>query len=407
VFSTQKIVLNQTWKGMLMEVKRSSRTKTAVSVIVPFVLLAVMIGYVFGPGSELISFGVVIPEISIEKVEFVDSEIIATVRNTGPIAVDIVMADINDSILPAAIEPDKHLERFESAIVRIPFEWNEGEPYAVGLTIDDGTRFEKQVDVAAPSIQPTVEMITYFAIIGTYVGIIPVMIGLLWFPFISKLSRSKYKFFLALTVGLLLFLGISTAEEAIEISAKNLSDVFNGVLLVATVAITSFLALNYVGEKLKKRAGASKLAGPVAIALMIAIGIGLHNFGEGLAIGAAIVLGEAALGAFLIVGFALHNTTEGFAIAAPMARTKLMIGRLAAMGMIAGVPAIFGAWVGGFVYSPFAAVIFLAIGAGAIFQVIVLIMKWIQNEEGKLSNSSVLAGIAVGMIIMYITSILV
>ena len=390
-----------------MEVKRSSNVKTAVSVAVPFVLLAVMIGYVFGPGSELIDYGILLPDISIEKIEFVDSEIIATVRNTGPMPVDVVMADINDRIHPAAIEPDKHLERFQSAIVRIPFEWNEGEPYAVGLTVDDGTRFEKRVDAAAPSIQPTVEMIAYFAVIGTYVGIIPVLIGLLWFPFISKLSRNKYKFFLALTVGLLLFLGISATEEAIKISAENLSDVFNGALLVATVAIVSFLALNYAGEKLKERAGASKLAGPIAIALMIAIGIGLHNFGEGLAIGAAIVLGEAALGAFLIVGFAIHNTTEGFAIAAPMARTKLMIGRLAAMGMIAGVPAIFGAWVGGFVYSPFAAVIFLAIGAGAIFQVIVLIMKWIQNEEGKLSNSSVLAGIAVGMIIMYITSILV
>ena len=390
-----------------MEVKRSSNVKTAISVVVPFVLLAVMIGYVFGPGSEFIGYGILLPDISIEKIEFVDSEIIATVRNTGPISVDIVMADINDRIHPAAIEPDKHLERFQSAIVRIPFEWNEGEPYAVGLTVDDGTRFEKRVDAAAPSIQPTVEMIAYFAVIGTYVGIIPVLIGLLWFPFISKLSRNKYKFFLALTVGLLLFLGISATEEAIKISAENLSDVFNGALLVATVAIVSFLALNYAGEKLKERAGASKLAGPIAIALMIAIGIGLHNFGEGLAIGAAIVLGEAALGAFLIVGFAIHNTTEGFAIAAPMARTKLMIGRLAAMGMIAGVPAIFGAWVGGFVYSPFAAVIFLAIGAGAIFQVIVLIMKWIQNEEGKLSNSSVLAGIAVGMMIMYVTSILV
>jgi len=390
-----------------MEVKRSSNVKTAISVVVPFVLLAVMIGYVFGPGSELIGYGILLPDISIEKIEFVDSEIIATVRNTGPISVDVVMADINDRIYPAAIEPDKHLERFQSAIVRIPFEWNEGEPYAIGLTVDDGTRFEKRVDAAAPSIQPTVEMIAYFAVIGTYVGIIPVLIGLLWFPFISKLSRNKYKFFLALTVGLLLFLGISATEEAIKISAENLSDVFNGALLVATVAIVSFLALNYAGEKLKERAGASKLAGPIAIALMIAIGIGLHNFGEGLAIGAAIVLGEAALGAFLIVGFAIHNTTEGFAIAAPMARTKLMIGRLAAMGMIAGVPAIFGAWVGGFVYSPFAAVIFLAIGAGAIFQVIVLIMKWIQNEEGKLSNSSVLAGIAVGMLIMYVTSILV
>ena len=57
-----------------MEVKRSSNVKTAVSVIIPFVLLAIMIGYVFGPGSELIGYGVVLPEISIEKVEFVDSE---------------------------------------------------------------------------------------------------------------------------------------------------------------------------------------------------------------------------------------------------------------------------------------------------------------------------------------------
>ena len=82
-----------------MEVKRSSNVKTAISVVIPFVLLAVMIGYVFGPGSELIGYGILLPDISIEKIEFVDSEIIATVRNTGPIPVDIVMADINEVIL--------------------------------------------------------------------------------------------------------------------------------------------------------------------------------------------------------------------------------------------------------------------------------------------------------------------
>ncbi|MEX0640054.1 MAG: divalent cation transporter, partial [Nitrosopumilaceae archaeon] len=119
-------------------------------------------------------------------------------------------------------------------------------------------------------------------------------------------------------------------------------------------------------------------------------------------------LGAIALSKFLIVGFTIHNTTEGLAIAAPMARGKPMIGKLAAMGMIAGAPAIFGAWIGGFVYSPFAAVMFLSIGAGAIFQVTVAILQWIRTEDNKLfSSASVIIGIAVGMLIMYITSILV
>lgn len=141
---------------------------------------------------------------------------------------------------------------------------------------------------------------------------------------------------------------------------------------------------------------------------MIAIGIGLHNFGEGLAIGAAVGLGQVALSTFLIVGFTLHNTTEGLAIAAPMAKEKPMIGKLVIMGIIAGSPAIFGAWLGGFAYSPFAAVVFLSIGAGAIFQVVIIIIKWLQEEGNKqLSSAAVLAGISVGMIIMYLTSILI
>ncbi|MBM2851678.1 MAG: putative metal cation transporter, partial [Candidatus Nitrosotenuis sp.] len=152
----------------------------------------------------------------------------------------------------------------------------------------------------------------------------------------------------------------------------------------------------------------SRMTKPVAIALMIAIGIGLHNFGEGLAIGAAIGLGSIAFSTFLIIGFALHNTTEGIAIAAPMSRGKTMIGKLAGFGMIAGAPAIFGAWVGGFVYSPFTSVLFLAIGAGAIFQVIITILKWIREEGDKnLSSAAVASGVAVGMLVMYLTSILV
>ena len=386
----------------------SSKIKVIASGLIPFLFVILLMVYIFGPGAELLDFGIILPEITIEKIDFVDSEIQATVRNTGHIPVEIVMADINDRIQPAAVEPDRFLERFETTLVRIPFEWNEAEPYTIGITVEDGTRFEKEIEAAAPALELSLDLAIFFAIIGTYVGIIPVMIGLLWLPFIKRISKQKYHFFLALTVGLLLFLAIDSIEEAIEVSNENLADSFNGTLLITTVTVLSFLGLYYSGNKLIEKAGSSKFTKPVAIALMISIGIGLHNFGEGLAIGAALGMGSIAFSTFLIVGFALHNTTEGIAIAAPMSRGKLMIGKLAAMGIIAGSPAIFGAWIGGFVYSPFTSVIFLAIGAGAIFQVIVVIMKWIQEESNQsLSNIAVVSGIAVGMLVMYLTSILV
>ena len=386
----------------------SSKVKVIASGLIPFAFLVILMAYIFGPGAELLDFGVILPEITIEKVDFIDSEIQATVRNTGHIPVEIVMADINDRIHPAAVEPDRFLERFETTLVRIPFEWNVAEPYTIGITIEDGTRFEKEIEAAAPALEPSLDLAIFFAVIGTYVGIIPVMIGLLWLPFIKRISKQKYHFFLALTAGLLLFLAIDSIEEAIEVSNENLAASFNGILLIATVTILSFLVLYYAGNKLVEKAGSSKFTKPVAIALMISIGIGLHNFGEGLAIGAALGMGSIAFSTFLIVGFALHNTTEGIAIAAPMSRGKLMIGKLAAMGLIAGSPAIFGAWIGGFVYSPFTSVIFLAVGAGAIFQVIVVIMKWIQEENDRnLSTIAVVSGIAVGMLVMYLTSILI
>ena len=385
-----------------------SKGKIIASGVIPFIFVILMMVYIFGPGADLLDFGILVPEITIEKIDFVDSEIQATVRNTGPVPVEVVMADVNDRIQPAAVEPDKFLERFETTLVRIPFEWNEAEPYTVGITIEDGTRFEKEIKVAAPALELSLDLAIFFAIIGMYVGVIPVMIGLLWLPFIKKISKQKYHFFLALTAGLLLFLAIDSIEESIKVSDESLADSFNGTLLVTTVTVLSFLGLYYTGNKLISKASSSKLTKPVAIALMISIGIGLHNFGEGLAIGAAVGMGSIAFSTFLIVGFALHNTTEGLAIAAPMSRGKLMLGKLAAMGVIAGSPAIFGAWIGGFVYSPFTSVIFLAVGAGAIFQVILVILKWIQDQsDQKLSSFAVVSGFSVGMLVMYLTSILV
>ena len=385
----------------------SSKPKIAISAIAPIVLLAILILFLLGPASTFLQFGIVLPEISIEKVEFIGNEIQATVRNTGPVGVNVVVADVNDRIQPAAIEPDIHLERFETGLVRIPYDWNEGQPYTIGLTIDDGTRFEKKIDAASASLEPNSELFVFLGIIGLLIGVVPIMIGLLWYPFIKKLGKNAFNFFLAFTIGLLLFLGLDAIEEAFEISDTHLAPVFNGELLIATVVILSFLGLYGIGNILIKRSEFSKLSKGLAISLMVAVGIGLHNLGEGLAVGAAIALGQVALSTFLIIGFAIHNTTEGLAIAAPLTRTKSVIGKMVGFGLIAGIPAIFGTWIGGFSFSPFFTIIFLSIGAGAIFQVIWSIFKFIKEESDSFSSISIICGIASGLVVMYLTSIII
>ena len=195
--------------------------------------------------------------------------------------------------------------------------------------------------------------------------------------------------------------------EASEISEKHLSSIFNGELLIATVVILSFLSLYGVGQKLIKTNNLSTLSKGLVISLMIAIGIGLHNLGEGLAVGAAIALGEVALSTFLIIGFAMHNTTEGLAIAAPLTNSKAKIAKMIGLGLIAGVPAIFGCWIGGFSFSPLFTLIFLAIGAGAIFQVVISIFQYMKEKSDLLSNTSLFAGISAGLIVMYLTSVII
>jgi zinc transporter, ZIP family len=438
---------------------------------VPIVVLAGMIIFLLSPyGQSLINTGIPLPQVTIEKVEFHENQILAFIRNTGPLEIVVSQADVNDRIQSAAIEPDSKIPRLGEAKVMIPFPWIPGTPYEIGITTSDGTRFSKSVEAAALAPSPDANQALLFTSLGIYVGVIPVMIGLMWYPYIRRISIGKYSFFLSLTAGLLVFLGIDALLEVNEIVNQNLAAVFNGQALSIVVTISSFIVLLYTSERLTQRAiekavlnknhslalsssieelGKSEkssterqegeiynksakvssstqevqiqlqryqqLLKPLTISMMIAIGIGLHNFGEGLAIGAAMLLGEVALSTFLIVGFTLHNTTEGLAIVAPIAKIersrRMMIRRLIMMGLIAGVPTIAGTWIGGFLYSPMAAVIFLSVGAGAIFQVVYSLISWISHHQKSGTSSSlsghVIGGFITGLLIMYLTGLLV
>ena len=221
----------------------TSHKKMIVIAIIPFIVLAAMLVFLFGPGMSILNAGISLPEITIEKIEFQTDKIVAYIRNTGPEQIEIAQADINDRIIPAAIEPSKTLSRLSEAKVIVPFSWDAGVPYEVGVTTSDGTRFSKSVEAAALAPTPNIEQASYFAIIGIYVGVIPVLIGLLWFPFIKRLSMNKYKFFLSLTAGLLVFLGIDALVESNEIVQKNIAGAFNGQVLIEKITIISFLVL--------------------------------------------------------------------------------------------------------------------------------------------------------------------
>jgi zinc transporter ZupT len=251
-----------------------------------------------------------------------------------------------------------------------------------------------------------------FSLVGLYVGVIPVAIGLLWFPFLKRLSAGGTDFVLALTVGLLAFLLVDGTSEGLK-SAEMLPESFQGVVLFVLAAAGAYLLLDGVGVwlRMRRREVGTQRDGWV-LAVLIAVGIGLHNFGEGLAIGSAFALGEAAFGTLLIVGFTLHNATEGIAIVAPLARERVQvsIADLARLGLIGGAPTIAGAWVGGFVYSPAWSVIFLAVGVGAIAQVIGQLVRQLAREgpvSPTLATGPVMAGLFAGFAVMFVTGMLV
>jgi zinc transporter ZupT len=344
-------------------------------------------------------------ELTIQQIRFPESgQMEVDVINGGPDPVTIAQVLIDDAYWQFEIEPGNTLTRLEQATIHLPYPWVDGEPLPVTLITNTGVTFSVEVEVAVQTPQTSPATFFAYGLLGIYVGVIPVALGMLWYPFMRRIERKWINAFLALTIGLLVFLFVDTILEALEIAAT-LPGVMQGTPLVIFGTLFSLGILLAVSQ----RRGST----PLAVAGFMALGIGLHNLGEGLAIGAAFATGAAALGSFLVIGFTLHNITEGVGIAAPLTRLGQRPSLLTffLLAVLAGAPAMLGTWIGGFAFNPFLAVLFLSLGAGAILQVIVEVGKMLVSDSRGMGDTAVswlnFAGLTAGILIMYLTAFLV
>ena len=371
--------------------------------VAPLVLLAVLVVTFLrvGPVGVFRQNFPPVEELVIERITMPrDGELRVRVVNGGPEPVTVAQTMVDDAIWTHTIDGDAIISRLERRTITIPYPWVQGEPHVVGIVTSTGLTFTGTVEVATRTPTPDARYLATFAMLGIYVGVIPVFLGLLWLPFLRAIDQRWINFFLSLTVGLLIFLGVDALAEAFE-NAAALAGAFQGPGLVLLGFLGTPLAIGMASHRRDAQPS------PLAVSALIAIAIGLHNLGEGLAIGTAYATGSIALGTFLVLGFLIHNTTEGLGIVAPLARQQPKLGQLAMLGATAGMPTILGTWIGGFTHSPLWSTLFFAVGAGAVAQVVWVMWKHFAARAGGLGAPLNAAGLLLGLLIMYLTGLLV
>jgi len=382
--------------------------------LVPILLLVGVVALFASTGASLLDLVGRAPppldQFDIRRVEFKPGEIRIRVTNPQRPKLTIATVTVDDAIVPFRVEGAETLSRLRSSTIVVPFEWVDGDPYSVGVTSSHGIETRADIAAAVETQGASPRGFFGYALIGLLVGVIPVALGLGWLPSLRRADARWLAAFMALTAGLLSFLAFDALAEALELQTA-LPSGFQGPGLILLGVAASYLGLTFVAQRFSvssHQARAAPLEG-VALAALIAAGIGLHNLGEGLAIGSSIALGELALGTFLIVGFMVHNVTEGLGIATPIAGGgRVSVGRLFILALIAGAPAILGAWIGGFLTSDLLGVLFFALAVGAALQVVVEVGRYIaRRAPGGLRSGHVVGGYLAGIVVMYTTGLLI
>jgi zinc transporter, ZIP family len=376
--------------------------------LVPILLLAVAVALVVRQGDRVVDLlgGTPPPadEFDVRRVEFRPGQIRVEVRNPQRDDLTIALVTVDDAIVPFTVDGPSTLGRLRSSTIVIPYDWVEEEPIAVGVTSSTGIQTTHEVSAAVLTPQPSARGFLGYGLIGLLVGVLPVALGLLWLPSLRRADQRWLAAFMALTGGLLTFLGVEALFEALELQA-GLPSALGGPGLVLLGVAASALGMMFLSARLSRnRVGATGLA----LALLVAIGIGVHNLGEGLAIGTSFATGELQLGAFLVIGFMVHNVTEGLGIATPASRTRVSVLQLALLALVAGAPAILGAWIGGYSSSDVLTPLFFGLAAGAALQVVVEVGRYVaRTAPGGVRSGWAVGGYLAGISAMWATGLLV
>lgn len=380
--------------------------------LVPLLLIAAALVALLTVGGDTLGErrGPPIEDLAVEQTVLREGEIQLTVRNAGPDPVEVAQVFVND-VYVDFMESDQQsgIGRLDTSTLTLGYPWQEGSPLAITMVTSTGATIGHEIDAAVATPVPDGGFYGLMALLGIYVGVIPVLLGMLFLPFLGKVREHWIRIFMAATIGLLGFLAVDAYLEGTEIAEES-TGAFGGVELLFIGAAVAYFALVALDRFLLARRERAEAAGAGAfqLSLLVAIGIGLHNLGEGLAIGSAYAIGALALGAFLVFGFALHNTTEGLAIVAPLAKQpRPSLARLATLGLIAGAPAIVGAFIGASFYNAEITTFLLGIGIGAIVQVIVQLVPAIRDRAGRALYPASVGGILAGVGVLYLTGLLV
>jgi ZIP family zinc transporter len=392
----------------------SSSNRWRLWALVPVLLLVGVLSLFVASGDSLIGLVRDNPPsadtFDVRRVTFEPGEIHIRVTNPQPDDLTIAVVTVDDAIVPYSLDGPQTLGRLRSSTIVVPFEWVDGDPISVGVTSSTGIQTTEAITAAVATPTLGGRSVLGYALIGFLVGVVPIAFGLLWLPSLRRAAPQWLAAFMALTAGLLSFLALEALGEALDLQAT-LPGGLGGPGLVLLGVAGSYLTLVLLSQRFS--AGSTERGAPLgglALATLVAIGIGLHNLGEGLAIGSSFALGELALGTFFIVGFMVHNITEGLGIAAPVAEDsrRAGVGRLAVLTLIAGAPAILGAWLGGFVASDFLGVVFFAAAAGAALEVVTEVGRYVvRKAPGGVRSPHVIGGFFSGIAVMYLTGLLV